>query len=295
VATVFEIHDRDGRLVNMTLDSVRSEGPLSPRLTFKFECRPLHPFTQVHLTQLQSDVRFELQLLGALSMRELMEIVPSGGQQIALEASINREALGYVDEHARSRWVELMFEFRGHLKATKQAPGPNGYVDSVESVEWSDHYVRSGQNTVRISKDEWIGSVVEPLGSQSHVLLDLPVPPPPDQARWLTSLDHLREAERFYRDGNDPEVLHRCYAAFDAMAGAPRNIFEGLRAADPDKGDKVDKALLAFRSFLQAGRHVSPSGVSEGEFPVDRRDSEFALLQTKAWLTYVARLLANTL
>jgi hypothetical protein len=126
------------------------------------------------------------------------------------------------------------------------------------------------------------------------VLLDLPLPPPPDLERWQASVDHLRAAERFYHDGNDPEVLHRCYAAFDALAGAPKNIFDGLAAADPDKGEKVDKALLAFRNYLQAGRHVSPSGASEGEFPVDHRDSEFALSQTKAWLAYVARLLANT-
>ena len=89
-------------------------------------------------------------------------------------------------------------------------------------------------------------------------------------------------------------MLHRCYAVFDALSGAPKNIFDRLAAADPDKGDKVDKALLAFRNYLQAGRHISPSGASEGDFPVDHRDSEFALSQTKSWLAYIACLLQNT-
>jgi hypothetical protein len=273
----------------MTFESVRSEGPVAPRLVLTFDCRPKLPFTHVRLTQLKSDVRFDIQLLGTASLREVVEDVLNYGTRVTLEAPISREALAYVDAHLRARQFDLMLEFRGSLQATTAAPAASGVVDTDD---WAEHHVRSGQNTVRISRDDWITGVLEPLGAPSHAFLDLPLPQPPDSERWHMALEHLAHAERLYREGNDAEVLQRCYAVFDSLEGAPKNIFDSLGATDPDKREKVDKALIAFRTYLQSGRHVSTSGDSDGQFPVDHRDADFALSQTKLWLTYVARLLA---
>jgi hypothetical protein len=274
----------------MAFESVRSEGSVAPRLVFTFECRPYRPYTHAKLYQLKSDVRFELQLLGTATLREVVENVLHYGTRVILDAPITREALAYVDDHTRSRYVELMLDFRGSLKATTQAPAPSG---AVETDDWKELSVRSGQNTIRVSRDEWLGGVVEPLGGPSHVLLDLPLPQPPQREGWQAALDHLRQAERFYRDGNDAEVLQRCYAAIGALQGAPQNILDSMVDPDPDKRAKVDKALQSFRGFLQSGRHVNTSGSWEGAFAVDRRDADFALSQTKLWLAYIARLLAD--
>ena len=59
---------------------------------------------------------------------------------------------------------------------------------------------------------------------------------------------------------------------------------------DAGKRGKLDDALRGFRTYLHSGRHVMDS---EGVFPVDHRDSAFALSQAKLWLTYIARLLSK--
>ena len=290
MGTDFELYGHNDRIVSMTFESVRAEGPVAPRLVLNFDCRPKLPFTHVRLTQLKSDVRFDMQLLGAASLREVVEDVLNHGTRVTLEAPISRDALDYVDAHLRARQFDLMLEFRGSLQATTAAPTPSG---AVNTDEWSEHHVRSGQNTVRIGRDDWITGVLEPLGAPAHAFLDLPLPQPPDSERWQMALQHLAHAERLYREGNDAEVLQRCYAVFDSLDGAPKNIFDSLSATDPEKREKVDRALLAFRNYLQSGRHVSTSGDSDGQFPVDHRDASFALSQAKLWLGYVARLLAT--
>ncbi len=292
MSTDFELHDSRDRVLTLAFESVTGEGRVAPRLVFAFECRPYRPFTQARLFQLRSDVRFENELLGTAALREVAEEVLHHGTRVLLDMPISREALKFVDESLRSRQVDLRLEFKGSLRATTQTPTPSGLVDGGE---WTEHAIRSGQNTVGVSRDLWISRVAEPLGGPIHVLLDLPLPPPPAPERdgWQMALDHLGEAERLYREGNDAEVMQRCYAVFDSLKGAPQNILDGLAVTDPDKRAKVGKALQSFRGLLQSGRHVSKSGAWEGDFSVDRRDADFALTQTKLWLSYIARLLAD--
>jgi hypothetical protein len=290
MTTDFELQGGNARIVAMTFESVQGEGPVAPRLVLRFECRPMVPYTRVELRQLKTDVRFENELLGTATLREVVENVLQYGTGVTLDAPITREALAYIDQKRRSRWVDLMLTFKGYLRATQQPQGPGGFT---ETKDWEEYPVHSGQNTVRVSGDEWIGGVVEPLGGPSHVLLDLPLPKPPDQERWRAALDHLRQADRYYHDGNDEAVLQRCYAAFESLEGAPKAIFESLAGLDPGKQTKVDRALQSFRDYLQSGRHVSTAGTKEGDFDVNRRDADFALSQTKLWLTYIARLLTN--
>lgn len=97
----------------------------------------------------------------------------------------------------------------------------------------------------------------------------------PDRHRWERSLSHLVEAEQRFREGNDPEVLQRCYAAFEALEGAPKQILAAL--PDPEKRGQLDHALHAAREFMHSGRHVSKAEQLEGLFAVDHRDAAFAL------------------
>lgn len=56
----------------------------------------------------------------------------------------------------------------------------------------------------------------------------------------------------------------------------------------------MNEALLAVKTFMHAGRHVSKGGALIGGFAADHRDAAFALGQAKVWLSYVARLAQRT-
>ena len=201
MGTDFSLQSR-GPLTIATLECeyVVGEGRLAPRLVFVMECRANMPYQEIEVQQLRSDVKFD-DLVGTATLREVVHVYGSA-TQLMLDAPISREALAYIDEHARTPEVQLALTFRGYARATESPSGT-----AAEAIQWSYVDLRSSEGNVRTPKSDWITRVLEPLGPPSHVLLDLPLPEPPERARWKKSLDHLEQAERFFREGNDAEVL----------------------------------------------------------------------------------------
>ena len=144
---------------------------------------------------------------------------------------------------------------------------------------------------VTIDQSSWISNVLPGLGYGQVRLLEIAFPPVPDKERWEKALKHVEQAENHFLHGNDPEVLQSCYAALESLEGAPKAIFD--KVSDPQKRDHLNTVLKNTKDFMHAGRHVSREGERVGEFDTDRRDSDFALSQTKIWLVYIARLLAG--
>lgn len=294
MTTEFELQAGIARLATMMPERVWAEGRVAPRLVVSLKCLPKDPYTRLQLRQLKTDIRLANQSTELICMADLAQAVvdvPRDGADVILYAALSHEALALIDAEQSPNSVELRLEFRGLLLATTAAPEDSG--GPSQQSAWHEYAVWSAQNTVRVPREEWIGDVVQPLQGPSHILLDLPLPKPPDEERWRAALEHLRQAERFAHDGNDAEVLQQCYAAFDVLEGAPKNILERLPATARAKRDRVDEALVGFRTYLQNGLHLTTEGRTEGEFGVDRRDAEFALSQTKLWLAYIARLLAD--
>jgi hypothetical protein len=144
----------------------------------------------------------------------------------------------------------------------------------------------------QIPRTEWVSRVIQPLGVDQFVFLEVAIPPAPERERWQRALAHLAEAEQLFRTGNDPEVLQRCYAAFEALEGAPTEIFEAVD--DEEKRKQLNKALRSAKEYMHSGRHVAESGASEGAYSVDHRDASFALGQAKVWLSYISHLLQRS-
>ena len=285
MADTFSLQHNTETVVDLSFDYLRGEGKVAPRLVLGLSARPRAPYGQVELHRLKAEMRWDNELLGVASLRQVVQYVPSFGTTMALDMPVTPGLLPYADEHLRDAQVTLMLEFRGYLRAhSASVSSPDRETTGRDG--WVDRDVHSGQGYVRVPRSDWIAAVVEPLGVDRYVLLEVPIPPAPERENWRQALDHAAHAERLFREGNDAEVLARCHAAFESLAGAPERVVEGV--SDPKKRERLNNALRDITLYMHAGRHVSPS--ADGEFDVDHRDAAFALGQTKLWLSYIARL-----
>jgi hypothetical protein len=142
---------------------------------------------------------------------------------------------------------------------------------------------------VAIPRPVWVKQVLEPIGTDQYVLLELPIPPMPTGQRWQAAQEHLARAEARFHEGHDADVLRHCHDAFTALS--PKDPTKFVPPVGDDvKMDQVNETLHAFRDFLHRGRHPLRTGDDAGRYDVDHRDAAFALAATKIWLTYLARL-----
>ncbi len=152
-------------------------------------------------------------MLGAGSMRDVsLQLLHHGGN-LQVVVPISRDVVRFVDEHLRADQLSLGLDLRAGARWRDESDG--------QAAEWTEGDAFS-QATVMVARSDWVTNVVAPLGVDQFVLMELPVPPPPERERWGRSLQHLAEAEEFYHEGNDAEVLQRCYAAFEALQGASK-------------------------------------------------------------------------
>lgn len=138
----------------------------------------------------------------------------------------------------------------------------------------------------QISKLDWLKYVLEPMKYADFALLEFPIPAISDRERWKAALQHIEDAEKQYRSGNDPGVFSRCYAVYEVMKPIEAPL---ASVKSEDKREAIKKMLDGTRRFLNQGRHVERNGADAGEFPVDHRDAEFALCLTKASIAYSAK------
>jgi hypothetical protein len=194
--------------------------------------------------------------------------------------AIDRAALHHVAVTARGLDVVLKLTFRADLFHRLADTEGNG-AQPWEEVQNSG----APGLDVTIPRSEWISKVLAEIGTESYIWMELPVPALPAEKKWRDALGHLTTAERRFEEGADAEVLRSCHDAFTPLAEGPKGIVP--QVADDEKRNAIDVHLRGFRNFLQNGRHPSRK---TGLYTVDHRDAEFALAQTKFWLTYLARL-----
>ena len=62
---------------------------------------------------------------------------------------------------------------------------------------------------------------------------------------------------------------------------------------DEAKRKALDDLVRSAKAFLHSGRHVSMQvgSTEQGKYPADHRDAENALLQTRALVAYLAKLM----
>jgi hypothetical protein len=273
--------DQMHALVRFGYVAVNGTGQVAPRLAFTFEARVLIPNIELELDEVVVDVSLENELLGRGGLREPGYPLFSHEAHVALEVPISRTALNFASSRMGSAALTLALTFRGIVRS--KASGHSN------PSAWEHRRLFSREPShLSIPRSTWYDSVVKPLGGDSYVFLEVPIPPLPAGAMWRKAQTHLAEAEKHLHSGNDAEVLQRCYAVLASLGADPRKVL--AKMGDSAKRTYFDAALKAFRNLTQSGRHVAKEGGSEGDYEVDHRDAEFVLAQTKIWLTYIARL-----
>ncbi len=273
-----------------------AQGRLNPRLTFGFYAETRHEALQARILQFNAELTMasDNEVLGYGSVQNVGMLVRHRQTQLFVDMRVGRDAIEYIQQRFREPTAFLELRFSGLLQVRDDRPGTeSGYQGELSRGEWHYAPLDSGMSNGRIQlhKSEWISRVLQPLGFGEHILLDIPVPSIPEREHYLKALGHLKRADEQFAQGDDPGVFSSCRAAFEALDGAPKNIFD--RIEDEGKRRRVDQLLREAVAYYHAGRHVSKSGPQQGEFPVDHRDAEFALAQAKLLLSYTAKLLVQ--
>ncbi|MGI8562614.1 MAG: hypothetical protein ACR2MZ_03500 [Candidatus Dormibacter sp.] len=284
--------------LGLTYENVAGRGRIYPQLVFTIQAR-LHPTGrspephEIEISRLVVDVTAGTEVIGHGEARQVgTRISSSNDGNVQVEVPVSPGAIRYVNEISRGAVVHLRLSFQGLVRYRRSAEITVQGALSQPPGQWEELNGGIPPMEVDVPRSTWVKAVLEPLGTERYIWIELPLPPLPAGHRWETVLEHLQLAERRNQEGSDADVLIRCYDALGALAPTdPKAIIPA--DINAEKRAVLDKALLEFRDFLQRGRHPQKTGDARGRYDTDHRDSEFALAMTKVWLTYIARLEAG--
>ncbi len=270
-------------LLQLTMASRIGAGRLRPRLQFTFNARTIREAARLQLLWLRMDIKCQGELVGVGDLTDVGETITSFNRPVNVEAPVDHRTLRWVTAETREGDISLQLDFRGYVHYEERES------EQVARVG-EDVRVRAYSLPLTIPRSDWFQHVLTNVGIGRYVFMEAEIPNPPDRQRWEQALRHLDEAERFFADGSSPQVLAACYSAFEALNADPKQVFANV--TDPKKKASLDDLVIETKNFLHSGRHVSKGGPVQGGFAVDHRDAAFALVMTKAWVVYTARLLA---
>lgn len=215
-------------------------------------------------------------------------------RQLTLEIPVNREALQYVTDNASGERIDVTLDLSGWMQVRREetADEPARHLEDPPPGEWGFLTFgegRQAQLTIRIARSDWFTRVLEPIGSLSYLVTEIPLPKGEATSAFQAPLNHLRDAERKYATGDDPGVFASCRAALETLPGAPKQIFGTL--PDRDNAERMDAIVKETVAYLHRGRHPQREGERAGEFPVDHADARFALAATRLLVSQASRLL----
>lgn len=275
--------------------SVGARGGPSPYLRVELSARAMSQHFRINVVQFQTRVQnLDKKLITVAEPIELGGAIAAGDAILKLEGPLSREALHFMGGQFReNRTCTLMLQLHSLLWFKDDSP-PNQSITTsfVPAGQWGLVSTSQIDMFPVITRDDWFENVVKVIEPGDYVVLEAPIPTPPNRSRFEKALSHLATALEHFKNGNDPAVLQSCHGAFESLGpGAAKAILAKL--SDVEKRKHVDALLMTAKNYLHAGRHISKTGTRIGEFDVDHRDAEFALGVTKMVVAYVARLLAE--
>ncbi len=278
----------------MRAGDVNAGGTLAPRLRVHLFARTQGERRRAEIHLLKTTLRYGVE---SIADAFLTGISLNGTERsLTLEFPLDREVIQHVADTASGDSVELSLDFSGwarvHRVPTEGDPAP--FLEEPTPGEWGFITLGEGQQAalpVRVPRSDWYTRVMEPVGTLSYLVTEIPFPKGDAGHAFLKPLNHLRAAERSFAIGDDPSVFLHCRAAVEALPGYPTRILEPL--ANRNEATKLDALLKKAGAYLHVGRHPADDGDRQGEFPVDHGDAGFALSLTRLLLSHVARRLTH--
>ena len=271
------IQDESGTagLLRITYDGIRGEGRIQPTIVVVAKMATLVKEDTIRPFQMATKLQLEGETVGHGSLRGVGKLINVYSGQAEFELLTSQQALNFVNERFRQDYLSFALVFDCLVNFTREGQPTRIIKPQPTALGF------------QISRLDWLKRVLEPIKYADFALLELPVPDIPDREQWKIALQHIEEAEKQYRSGNDPGVFSRCYAVYEAI-----KPIDGLLASveSEDKRNAIDSMLGDMRRFFNKGRHVEKRGAGAGEFPVDHRDAEFALCVVKSSIAYLAKL-----
>lgn len=280
----------DGTTAWVVVDAgtVHGRGRVAPRLAFTMNARTVRQnmVVQIHL------LRAELLVAGERLGQDMLtgEYLSPGDSQLTVEIPVDRPTLDFFDRVATDREVNASLRLSGWLRGRDDNTDLPQYASRPQPGEWVfERFGVAAQTELsfRIARSDWFSQVLEPLGTVDYLFTEIAIPRGDSPLR--KSADHLRAAERAYREGGDPQVFSSCRAAIDALPGAKTDIFANLEFER--ERSALDGLLRSAGVYFHLGRHAADEGPLRGEFPVDHADAAFALNLAKLIVAQTARVL----
>ena len=280
--------DLGKEVLAFTYSGVTGEGQVSPRLVVTLlPSVPPDPLTplgrEVQIRRLRITVICGTEHIGWGEAGVLATTWSLHNKnQLQVTVPLSLAAIHHVEKTNRGHEVNLTL----HLQAAFRYRFGVAYGEDPQ--EWLEDIVHEGMSmAISIPRSTWVHDVLQPIGTDRYIFLEARVPPLPAGGKWDAAQQHLHSAETRNQEGYDPDVLRHAWDSFEALSpGAGNKILGGI--INDAKREHFNKVLLAFRGFLQHGRHPRERGEELGLYDVDHRDAAMAIAVTKALLAYIA-------
>jgi hypothetical protein len=262
-------------------------GRIYPRLVFTFTVRTVDRHHHIELDELVLRVSSgqPLELLGQGSLSPSETWIRDYDISLQVEVPITREGIQWITDNISGPDVRLNLDFRGTAAIYTASTDATGLVTPIKTVD-----LVAANHVVSIARSYWFERVLQQIGIGSYIQLEVKV----ESASLLgdsiqRAMQHLQAAERHYVQGNDPEVLQACYAAYCAIRpNDPQAMFNTI---DQRKKEFLDELMIVTKRFTQEGRHIEKAGAMAGSYDVTHADAYFALSQAKIWIAYLSKML----
>jgi hypothetical protein len=252
--------------VAVDVRTITARGRVTPRLLLFLELRTLTERVEAELHDVRVQVVCGEEIVG--EGRLIGEAANWHGHQCELQIPVTRRALNLVTERLeRHAAIDLTLDRYGLLRVRwEPTPSDNRTGSDPEAGTWTDLHLRGGQHQhhIVVARSDWYSHVVQAVGGDDYVHLEVAVPRGPEQARWHKALDRLADAEKAFALGDDAGVFQHLKGVFEALPGAKQHIFDAL--PDP-KRSEVDRLAKAFVGYLNHGRHVMDAGTLGASSP----------------------------
>jgi len=294
-------------MITVELKDTKGERSGIPRLTLIFSVanKATVPLAIANLTAV---IRVTKEMTCTPSLREAYFIgtgfLESGDRQLSPNSSNGRwhivipltpYQLQKVEEMRNGKALFLNVEFLCVVGWLTSAPSPTITTltgVAVNVAEYSEPYC-----PFRVPQSDWV-KILKDLGYGDYFLMEIPLKGVPDRRGMQKAVEHLKAAWEHFEQGNDDETLVSCYKAFEYLAKKykcehpDQNAFEKILSDIPEmeKRRRLKMLMHDLCQFLTLGRHERGTEATM----LDERDSEYGLVLSQATLSYLAKLMRET-